>query len=237
MDKKFIVLIIVILLIAVVYIIVGDLKKTKEIEVVKESAIEEAEEDIDSTINYFNSHYNFSVDVPIGLKYCLNDFCDDSAQDKDVNFKITAYNFLEYQNIEITEEISTYPYLEIRPRKNLLGMSAIDFAKRSLDFNRKYSKNFKDTYSQEEKIVFAGEDAYSFIAEKGFEERGALVDDEGAKDSPKFYETVGEGTLLELPHKIIYLDHDGIMYRIIYPIENEIAVDIIDSFKFIEPTE
>ena len=175
--------------------------------------------------------------MPIGLKYCLNDFCDDSVQDKDVNFKITAYNFLEYQNIEINEKTLTYPYLEIKPRRNLVDMSAVDFAKRSIDFNRKYSKNLKDAYSREEKIVFAGEDAYSFIAEKGFEERGSLVDDEGVKDSPEFYETAGEGTLLELPHKVIYLDHEGIMYRIIYPIENEIAVDIIDSFKFIEPAE
>ncbi len=230
MKKIIPISIIVILLIAVACAVIGDLKKAEELEVVEDGIIEEVDK---STVTYSNSYYNFSLELPEGLVYCLNDFCfDNNIKDKNIQYlKITTYDFLKYQNIEINSNTLTYPFLEIRPRKNSLGMSAIDFAKRSLELNREY--RLDQEYSQEEEIIFAGEDTYTFIAEKGFEERGGLSTDDGLKDNPDSFEKAGQGYLLGASHRIIYLDYNGFIYRIIYPIENEIAEGIIDSFKFI----
>jgi type II secretory pathway pseudopilin PulG len=196
------------------------------------------DQDMASIDAYSNSHYKFSLEVPENLAYCLNDFCDNSVEDKNIQyFKIDGYEFLKYQRIEAKKGVPTLIYLEIEPRKNSLGMSAVDFAKRSLELNRQYRPE-KDYYAQEAETVFAGENAFTFIASSGFEERGlkhTYINGQSAvENAPEFFESAGEGRSLESPHQVIYFDHNGFMYRIMYPIENKVAVDIIDSFKFID---
>lgn len=199
------------------------------------SSNEQTENQDMATIDiYSNSHYQFSLGVPEDLAYCLNDFCDNSVEDKNIQyFRIDGYD----QGIEAKKGVPTLVYLEIKPQKNSLGMSAVDFAKRSLELNRRYRPE-KNYYSQESETIFAGKNAYTFIADGVFEERGlkhSNVDGEpGVENAPEFFESPGEGRSLESPHKIIYLDYNGVMYRIMYPIENEIATDIINSFKFID---
>ncbi len=186
---------------------------------------------------YINNFYNFSITFPKNLEYCLNDFCQNDIEDKDLqHFKIDSYQLLKYLGIKPTKGTPTLSSIEIAPRKNLLNMSAIDFAKRSLKLNRQY-RSENDYYSQEGETIFAGESAFEFTATGGFEERGAegAHDESGTiavKDSTMFIEKAGQGRSLEEPHRVIYLDHNGTMYRILYPINNKTAVEIMSSFKF-----
>jgi hypothetical protein len=228
MKKIAPILIIIILLIAVVYVVIGNLKEEEKLDVIEEDIIGVND---DSVINYSNSYYNFSLEIPDELDYCLSDMCiDKSIEDESHVFQIKVSHFLNYQNIEYKDAISTNNCFEIRPRKNSLDMLAVDFAKRSLKLNQQYRPERK--YYQEEEIMFAGEKAYTFITSSGFEERGASSTEDGLKDSSEFFEKAGEGKLLDSLHRIIYFDHNGFIYRIIYPLENEIAKDIINSFRF-----
>ena len=192
-----------------------------------------------SMTKYTNSHYNFSLEIPENLEYCLNDFCINDVEDNEIQyFKIDGYQLLKYEGVEPKKGIPTAAYLEIEVRRNSLGMSAVDFAKRSLQLNRQYKISKKDYYAQESETTFAGEKAYSFIATGGFEERGLKYSNENGEPSvvnaPEFFEKAGQGRSLDSPHKIIYFDHNGFMYRILIPIENKIANTTINSFELIK---
>jgi hypothetical protein len=237
MKKIIPILIIVILLIVVVYVVIGDLKEVQITNVVDDNIIED---NVDPVISYVNLYYNFSLNTPQGLEYCLSDMCLDNnaVLDKNVNFKIDDHQFLKYLDIEMDNNKVINSLLEIKIRKSLLDVSIVNFTKRSIELNRKYSKNHKDAYSQEEIITFLGEDAYTFIAKRGFEERGLSYSEEMEiflkDDESDSIQRAGEGILLTELHRVIYFNHNGFMYRIIYPIENKVAVDIVDSFKFID---
>lgn len=187
---------------------------------------------------YENTFYQYILEYPTGLEYCLNDFCDNSVADDDIQyFKIDGFQFLRYENVSVTKSSPTFAVLEITASKNNLGMSAVDFAKRSLELNEQYAPE-KDYYSEETEtiIVETGDEAFTFIATGGFEERGlkhTYIDGEPAvENAPEFFEKAGRGMSLSGPHRVLYFDHDGVMYRLIYPIENDIAVDIIASLAF-----
>ena len=181
-------------------------------------------ETVNDKNTYTNTYYNFQVILPEGTEYCLNDFCENSADDKDMqHFKVSYGSDLGLS------------YLEIRPLKNELGMTAVEFGKRLLELNEQYD-NPIDFYSDAEEIMFAGEPAYRFLATGGFEERGLSTLPSGdvyaATDSDEFIEVAGEGVLLAEPHYVMYFDHNGTMYRVLYPQKQYRAEQIIDSFVF-----
>jgi hypothetical protein len=114
-------------------------------------------------------------------------------------------------------------------------MSAVEFAKELIQLNRLYADNPDIKNIEEKQSKFAGQDAYEFIAVGGFEERGlkyAMAAEDGVVKSEEV-KKAGEGIILETEHKVIYFDHNGYMYRIIYPYNPE-AEKIINSFRFID---
>jgi len=182
------------------------------------------------TKTYTNSYYKFSINLPKDTEYCINDCYADDFEDKDsTNFEINGNQLAKIDNTEFGKG-SDLAYIQIKFDKNKLGMSAIDFAKRSLEANKKYSK--KDIYSKEEETTFAGEKAYSFVAEHGFEERGKIYNLSGVTELTNNLSQAGEGRVLSVPHRVIYFDHEGYIYRILYPLNTNLAKEIIDSFKF-----
>lgn len=176
-----------------------------------------------SATTYSNKYFGFSIDVPKDIKYCLNDFCQNDGEDKDVQYFKIAEDLSEGDNGYIE-------HLQIRPIKNLLEMSAVAFGKKLFGWNKKYDKNA--IYSKEKESTFAGQKSYEFIATRGFEERGLVFTSDGAELELSKIEESGSGMLLDNPHKVIYFDHNGTMYRVMYPISSDVANKIIKSFKF-----
>lgn len=216
----------------------SQLLETEQPQTTTTTSEETDQEIMSSTVDYTNDYYNFSIALPTDLQYCLNDFCDNSVEDKNIQYvSITGFQLLKYEGREITKGVPTLIDLEINPRKNSLGMSAVDFAKRSLELNNTYNPE-RSSYSAASETTFAGEPAYTFIANRIFEERGlklSYVDGElAAVNAPEFFEKIGQGRMLEAAHRVIYFDHDGVMYRIMYPIDTPVVADIIESFKFID---
>ncbi len=243
MKKTIWILVFIILIAGIVTMLFkNNLKENKKLDIIKNESDKITKNNLkknvpQNTVSYFNADYQFSVDIPVGLNYCLNEMC--LAQESTVKtniFKIRSLDFLKYQDPDNSNLKTKNSYLEIKVRPNNLQMSAISFAKHVLELNRKYSNKFKTAYSHEEEINFAGSKAYSFIASGAFEERGAVYDNQGAltiaDPNSSFVKKAGESNLLDTPHKIIYFDHQGSIYRIIYPLNNTIARDIIDSFQF-----
>jgi len=172
--------------------------------------------------NYINKPGSFSLVLPTGYKYCEDNFCQDDG---------IAGNGFYFSRFPLETGIIKN-ILEIEFAKNSLGMSAIEFAKRSISLGRQYSVNCKNAYSQEKDSVFAGEEAYKFIATGCFEQYGNKLTGEGWENAPEFFKSAGEGRMLAVPVEVIYLDHNGLIYRIIYSPDNDITKEIIESFKF-----
>lgn len=152
---------------------------------------------------------------------------DDSAM---LRFAIEGYENTNYADVEVRILLNG-AFIEIYPLKNSLGMSAIDFAKRSLELSRKYRPD-KKYYSEEKEGEFNGIKTFEFLATGGFEERGKQIEGNAAVNAPDLFEKADEGLSLEVPHKIIYFDYNGMIYRVMYPIGNKLADEIIDSFEF-----
>src|SRR3989344_5495801 len=179
-----------------------------------------------------NSTDGYAIDLPQGTKFCVS-----SGEGADCTNKISKSTtnidgvsaFLINLGLEFTDS-----NVEISVSKNGLKMSAVDFAKRSLKLNQEYDRG--SWYSDAKEISFAGVPAYSFLATGGFVERGRsfLGADGFSIDDPTFYEKAGEGRVLSGAYRVIYFDHAGLIYRIIYPANDEIIQQAIDSFKFIK---
>lgn len=184
---------------------------------------------------YTNKFYNFSITLPYNLEYCLNDFCQNDVNDEEIQFfKIEGTQLLKYLGIEQHKLIPSGS-IEIYPRKNSLGMSAVEFAKRSLELSKQYDKRFdKKGISDEKETFFAGEKAYEFTTIWGYQERGGkLTTAHAIENAPEFFEEAGEGVSTEEPTKIVYFDHNGVMYRVVYPLYDKTAKQIVLlNFKF-----
>lgn len=173
---------------------------------------------------YSNSHYQFSLEFPENYSYCLNDYCMNTVPEE----AITTFLLKDPNGATVAS---------IQPYVNLLGMSAIDFGKRSLELNRANSQGLKDIYSNEGESSFAGENAFGFTATGGFEERGgqmgmdenryiALIDNPNSTDP--MISVALDGT-----YKTFYLDHGKHFFRISY-LSDESTEKIMESFEFLE---
>lgn len=175
---------------------------------------------------YSNSHYLFSIGFPENYSYCLNYYCINEIPEEAIT------QFLLRDSVG-SKVLSMEMYV------NLTEMSAVDYAKRSLELNSQNSKNLKEAYSAEEIISFAGEEAYSFLASDGFEERGgsmgmdelgyiALVPNKSTEVSPAFsFNFPGQ------EYRVVYTGYDQFIYRILY-LESEQTESIIETFEFIK---
>lgn len=180
----------------------------------------------ENTQRYSNSHYQFSIGFPENYTYCLNFYCINEIPE-DV---ITLFLLKDKVGSKV---VSMEMYV------NLTEMGAVDYAKRSLEFNRQNSGPLKEAYSEEREITFAGEEAYTFLASDGFEERGgsmgideknyiALVLDESTEVTPAFsFNFPGQ------EFRVIYVDHGPYIYRILY-LDNEETEAVVESFEFLE---
>lgn len=176
-------------------------------------------------VTYENSYYDFSIDFPETYSYCINDFCYNELTDD----LLTSFTLKDESGNGI---------LQVQPYTNLLEMSAVEFGKRSLELNRANSDTLDDIYSEEEEITFAGQKAFTFLAENGFEERGgAMSADENGYiaivDNPEAYLDPNFSLELTGTYRVIYLDSGNYFYRIIYPDQEEVQ-EIVDSFEFIQ---
>ncbi len=179
-------------------------------------------ENIGDNIKYINQPGLFSLVLPTGYKYCEDNFCQDDG---------IVGNGFYFSRFPLETGIIKNT-LEIDFAKNSLDMSAIEFAKRSISLARQYSVYNKNAYSQEKEVVFAGEKAYEFVATGAFEEFGKKTTGQGWENAPEFYKKAGEGRTLGSPIKVLYLDHNGLIYRILYSPDYATTKGIIESFKF-----
>lgn len=214
-----------------------DLMEQKEAMMEEGDTMEEAAmmEENTAAGSYTNAHYQFSIDIPAELNYCLNDFCQNDVEDADIqHVTVSGHDLLQRDGFEREREGGLIDF-SIAPARNGLGMSAVEFAKRSLELNQQYRPR-EENYMDEIETIFAGEPAYAFTATDGFEERGLSYTDSNraVQDDSRFYEQAGLGLSLATPHRVIYLDHDGTFYRILYPLNSETAVDMINSFRFLQ---
>jgi len=172
---------------------------------------------------YSNTHYQFSLEFPEDYSYCLNDLCLNTVPDEAVT------NF-------VLLDASGNLIVNVQPYVNLLGMSAVDFGKRSLEMNREYSQSLKDIYSDEEETTFLGQEVFKFLADGGFEERGGKVDmdenrfiallDNAKSTDPMFSVRLGA------QYRVLYFDYGKHIFRVVY-LEDAATEKIMESFKLL----
>lgn len=175
--------------------------------------------------SYTNYHYGFSIDYPPEYNFCLNDFCWDEAIDKQIQYvKLWGNNANE-----------TDYSLEIKPGKNELGKSAIEFGKEQAIGNRVDGYLVDGT---EGMITFAGQSAYKFDVKKAFGFGGFEWSyDKGmqtylaALSEPK--NGFSSGHVVKGTHRAVYFEKDGNLYILTYPIDKTFE-KIVRSFHFIK---
>jgi hypothetical protein len=170
---------------------------------------------------YSNDFYKFSVQFPETARYCLNDFCNNDVRDSAIS----------YITIPLADSDNQ---VEVRVWKNNLGMSATEYAEKSLASNREHDKQCQ--YSDEKDVLLDGEKTFQFIATTCFEQRGYVnpSDEKTGQSIISLHDDwtrAGSGIVLDTPHQIIYLDHNGNLFRIKYPINNVEAQQIVQSFS------
>lgn len=196
-------------------------------------SINEANSETINWNSYTNELYKFTLAFPKGYSYCLDDFCE---------VPIPNYsNYRESDNIQYFSftnhpypEIETDVTFEILPRKNNLNMSAIEFGKTmKIKNNDKYAPYYIEGSAKE--IVFAGQNAYSFDVVNGFKEDGVVYDRSNYNGNAIVGVKIGRGFSGGAglkKHKVIYFDKDGILYRFIYPLNDNDFEKIVESFTF-----
>ena len=178
---------------------------------------------------YENKFMNYEILIPGDLDWCVEGYNGDDGSDcvKDENRNgdlVIGQTSKEGRMIMHGSQS-----INITNFRNTLGISAVDFAKYSLSLNR---KNHRDYYSNERDVIFAGEPAYEFLAQDGFEESGLFFPgDATLLTDPERLKRAGFGISLPGLYKVIYLDHDGYLFRILVP-ETPDFQKIISTFKF-----
>lgn len=125
------------------------------------------------------------------------------------------------------------PSMSIIAVPSALQESGADFGKRSLQLDRQYGKFDPTNYSDEQDFLIGGEKAFSFVAHRFFEERGGEYTHEGTfKDAPEFFENAGEAEECTISKRVVYLSHDGIFYRLMFPRGDSTAEQILDTVRF-----
>jgi len=179
-------------------------------------------------LTYTNREAGFTLRFPKGTKVCY-------PMGEGTECRATKTNISDKDLAVFHLEPAETVYLDINYLKNALGMSAVDYAKRSVRWI-KADKTSNAVISQEQETTFAGQPAYSFVTANVFEQRGGAYDNNGDFiDDPAFYDKPGEGYLIARPHKIIYFDHGGYLFRVWYPADDAAGEAIVNSLAFIKP--
>lgn len=181
--------------------------------------------DMSTWQRYENVYYHFALRFPPEYRYCLNVICMNEIPEDAIG-GFVLFSELNFQ------------VLNVQPYFNALELSAVEYGQASLDLNRRYHENAEDVYSQEELISFAGQEAYSFLSNGRFEERGgslsttedghmSLVSDSASYEAPTL------DLDLDGVYRVVYVDYGDYIYRILYKDDSSIK-EIMETFEFVE---
>ncbi|MFH1523093.1 MAG: hypothetical protein ABIE43_04735 [Patescibacteria group bacterium] len=197
----------------------GGAKTERELKLGEMGKYEYDEENLE-TFNHKILNYTFKY--PSNIKFTQQCMLVQEPEKCEIVWAIDS-------RLNTNERIKFRPeIIRIKPRK--VELNAIEFAKTSIELEEKCSKD-DIGYTDKKETFFKGAPAYEYIANKNFGE-GRVIE---YLNSNELYCKGGEGSVLNgYPHKIIYFDYDGYVWRIIYPLNNRAAEIIIESFKFID---
>lgn len=174
-----------------------------------------------SWIEEKNNFFKISLMYPPEFTVCHNIDCTDVQEKKVDYWNITGKN-------KNTEEIR----LSIYPRVNALNKLAIEFGQDVFDMNKEAGNVIENSDAIG---IFNNQLAYQFDVNTGFIEAGVelkpsqeLVLNEEATPTEMSFTT---------PHRIIYFDYSGLIYRIIHPLNEPVVNKILETVSFKELTE
>lgn len=181
--------------------------------------------DTSSWQSYENNYYRFSLRFPTSLTYCLNEYCFNEIPE-DV---MTAF---------LLRDGSGDVLLQMQVYKNDLDTSAAEYGEKSLSLARENSLT-ENVYFEEGADLLDGQESFSFLAEKGFEEWGGVTGttEDGHVSIQNQNPPSDESPLISLSlsgtFKVIYTEYDGYFYRILYSDTEEMNA-VMDSFQFLD---
>lgn len=187
----------------------------------------EAEPVIDADdLTYSNSYYGFSLSYPASDSYCLNDLCYNQIPED----AISAFNLMDYS-------VGNVPVMIIQPYTNGLTGSVTTFAQNSLELNKEFGTNDYH-YSNAEETAFAGQPAFTFDAENGFEERGSTIDttEDGhilLKETNQDPGRLNALVAFNGTYKVFYVTHGNMIFRILAS-DDKSTQNILKTFSFQE---
>lgn len=172
-------------------------------------------------IDYSNDFFNISMKYPSEFELCMNDECEENLKDIEADY-------WEITNPEDNSSITIYP------RINKLNQLAIEFGQKMFLANTQNGDAIQGTDAIG---IFNEQLAFQFDVASYFMESSVILDE-------NYYLTVdtdADITQLEFeaPHRIIYFDYDGFIYRIIYTADNPTIEKILEEITLtsIEKTE
>ncbi len=173
-----------------------------------------------------NSYYHYAVQVPPGTNVCHS---IREGRGEDCETRIFEDQEVG-KNDTIQAILPPLGGLEIRAVPNSTTLSAVVYGQRSLALNRRYNPDAR--YRGEKRLKFAGKDSFQFVAVKQFEERGGAINEaETLVNEPQFFQEASEDRRFSEPHRVIYFDHQGFMFRIIFPEKNTTTERLVRSLK------
>lgn len=177
--------------------------------------INQTEEDIpsvkglintDSWKNYFNDSFKLAFKYPTEYILCLNDECNDDIRENEADY------FKVWQTQNEMQETETA--ITIYPRINNLKKLAIEFGQDTFLKN----KDLGNVIEKSEAIgIINGLLAYQFDVANEFIESGVSL-----KSNKLTIDKNGKNQIINLsePHRVIYLDYNNLIYRIMYPVND-----------------
>lgn len=193
---------------------IAELEGDSEDELTKENTI-----DPTNWATEANSFFKLLFKHPLDYTICYNTDCTAIKSERNVDF----WNVFQEQK----DSEAFVPSLQIYPRINGLEKLAIEFGQDMFTIN------------QDAGYVVEGSDAIGIFDDQlafQFDVVGEFIED-GVKLLPN--ETLvldesalTESILLEGIHRVIYFDFDGLIYRVIYPIENPTINEIVNTITF-----
>lgn len=168
-----------------------------------------------------NNFFKLSFLYPQNYNLCQNKNCETKLKDSQVDFwELTPQSNVADNSLNYS--------LTIYPRINALKKLAIEFGQDMFDLNRVENNVIQNS---EALGIFKDQLSYQFDVSSKFLEAGVLLQ----KNQKLVLDEEAQATelLFSQPHRIIYFDYNGFIYRIIHPIKNETINKILETIKFI----